>query len=167
VRVPVAVEVAPDAAGAALALSILAPESVAGLGVDESCLLPCPVSNDKRNILRHALGQNTVRIDHGKDVKVKTVKHLLDSRVACISGEQPEGEVFGHHGGDPLPRVHGPKEYHSRPVSGPRLAKEMKTQDIPLLEGPPGGKYASSGSVRPGQQLEILVVVVIGPEPCR
>lgn len=69
---PVAVDVAADARGARVGLAVLAPETVAGLGVDEA-----------------------VRVDDGEDVELVLVDEGLDGGVGAVVGQEVVGLVLG------------------------------------------------------------------------
>lgn len=80
---PVAVDVAADAGVAADGLTVLAPQTVRRLGVDEA-----------------------VGVDDRGDVEVELVDERLDGGVRGVLCEQLPCEVLGGHGGDPFSGVY-------------------------------------------------------------
>jgi hypothetical protein len=101
--VPVAVEVAAYAGTAWLFLSILAPHAVHGLAVDEAC--DGSVSGVRKGDRRH-----TIRIDHGKDIKVEFVKCMFNIFIELVQVQKIVCNVLGDHGTDPFPCMHGAEE---------------------------------------------------------
>lgn len=78
---------------------------------------------------------HTVRVDHRDDVKVVLVHRLPDALVpGAVVAQQPVRNVLGHHGGHPLPRVHGAVEDDGRLDARPRAAPDVDALDVPLLE---------------------------------
>jgi hypothetical protein len=87
---PVAVDITANTGASRDSLSVLAPETVGGLGVDEaynreSVQLQCTWLHEKL----------TIRVDNGGDVKVVLVDESLDSRVGAVLGQQLVGHVLG------------------------------------------------------------------------
>jgi len=89
---PVAVDIAADAGVTADGLTVLAPQTVGGLGVDKA-----------------------VRVYDWSDVEVELVDDGFDARIGGVLCEQLPGEVLGGHARDPFSGVHIAVDNDSRP----------------------------------------------------
>lgn len=79
---PVTVDVTTDTRVAANSLTILAPQAIRGLGVDE-----------------------TIRVHDGRDIEVELVHHGLDGGIRRVLRQQRVRDVLGGLGRDPLAGV--------------------------------------------------------------
>lgn len=105
---PVAVHIRADTAASADGLTVLAPQTVVCLRVDEA-----------------------VGVDDGHDVEVELVDGSLDVGIRGVLGKQLPGHVLGGHRGDPLAGVDGAVDEHCGLRS---LA--ARTPDVDACEDP-------------------------------
>lgn len=86
---PVAVDVTTNTGAARDGLTVLAPETVGGLSVDEAYHHDLAIIHTRRWVML------TIRVDNGGDVKVVLVDNSLDSSVGSVLGQQLVGQVLG------------------------------------------------------------------------
>lgn len=86
---PITVDITTDAGVTADGLTILAPQAVRGLGVDEA-----------------------VRVHDGRDIEVELVHHGLDGGIRRVLRQQRVRDVLGGLGRDPLAGVDVSVEYN-------------------------------------------------------
>lgn len=86
---PVAVDVTANAGASRDGLTVLAPETVGGLSVDEAYHYELVTIQTRSWVML------TIRVDNGGDVKVVLVNNSLDSSVRSVLGQQLVGQVLG------------------------------------------------------------------------
>lgn len=115
------------------------------------------------------VGLLTIRIDNGEDVEVICIQDVLHFLIALISVKQGEGNVFGHHRGDPLASMDRSVEDNRGILASSTAAKEVDTGDGTVLGGFTVGLNGLSivrvllREIR--QELNVIVVWVVRVEP--
>lgn len=143
-RRPVAVDIGTNSGDAGTGLSVLAPETCAGLTVTEA-----------------------ISVDDGDNVEVKRVQEGLRG-TTTVTRDQLVDDVFRNHGGNPFSCVYRGMVINGGLGARATASPEVNTGNGPLFEGLTNGNYfrvVGERSLNIGQPGKMIGVRVVSIKP--